>query len=103
MARGQSTESVYYVFIYFDSRKIDLFTYGTLIFDYEPFYIGKGCNGEYKSYLSIANNFKRQDYKSKKIRKIRKETDNEVPVYFYIKNLSEKEAFERIVKSTQEQ
>ena len=44
--REYNTEKKFYTYIYFDPRKVGPFMYGDLSFDYEPFYVGKGSNGE---------------------------------------------------------
>ena len=35
--------SIFYVYAYLDPRKPGVFQYKDFRFDYEPFYIGKGC------------------------------------------------------------
>lgn len=35
----------FYVYIYFDTRKVGVFEYFPWRFKYEPFYVGKGCDG----------------------------------------------------------
>ena len=44
-------ENKYYIYAFLDSSKSGKFIYGELIFDYEPFYIGKGCGDRIKSSL----------------------------------------------------
>ena len=51
MARIVSLEEKFYVYIYFDPMKPGTFTYGNLTFNYEPFYVGKGCNGRMDDHL----------------------------------------------------
>lgn len=41
----------FYVYAYLDPRKLGTYDYGGLRFDYEPFYIGKGCRSRDKEHL----------------------------------------------------
>ncbi len=61
----------FYVYAYLDPRKQYHYIYDDLIFNYEPFYIGKGKNDRSKSHLQ-AHILKNNSIKSNKILKIKK-------------------------------
>jgi hypothetical protein len=44
-------KNIYYVYVYLDPRKFGVFEYGSLKFDYEPFYVGKGTNKRMYAHL----------------------------------------------------
>jgi len=84
-------ENKHYVYIYLDTRKPGKYIYGDLIFDFEPFYIGKGKNNRIKQHIfnfsKITNLEKRN-----KIIAITKQT-GKPPLYFKIfENLTNDEA-----------
>ncbi len=90
----------FYVYIYLDPRREDIYKYGQYIFYYEPFYVGKGCKKQYKSHLLEAynkrdlNNKNRGNYKCNKIRKIRNDINREPIIVKLYNRLTEKEAFQ---------
>lgn len=49
----------FYVYTYLDPRKKGLFEYGEYEFEYEPFYVGKGKNRQWKRISSRSDHFKR--------------------------------------------
>jgi hypothetical protein len=59
-----------YVYIYLDTRKSGKFIYYDLEFDYEPFYVGKGCGDRYNNHLNEKKVVNR--HKSGKIENIKK-------------------------------
>jgi hypothetical protein len=65
-------ENEYYVYIYLDPRKPGVYEYGGLKFDYEPFYVGKGCQKRKLSHLNESSLKRGND--SPKVAKIRKIT-----------------------------
>ena len=67
-------EDKYYVYVYLDPRKLGEFIYEDLKFDFEPIYIGKGCNYRYRSHLYI-DKTKKNPYLMGKIKNI-KEINN---------------------------
>ncbi len=92
-------ENKFYTYIYLDPRKSGNYICGNYTFEYEPFYVGKGKNGQWISHLITAKkenvNLTRSDnlHKYGKIRKILNE--NLEPIILKVKeNLSEQEAFE---------
>ena len=44
----------FYTYIYLDSRKSGNYVYGEYVFNFEPFYVGKGKYEQYTSHLRIA-------------------------------------------------
>ena len=61
----------YYVYAYLDPRKQGFFKYDEIVFDYEPFYIGKGYKERKFDHIKDADNVKFHNYKLNKIRKIK--------------------------------
>lgn len=64
------SENRYYVYAYLDPRKNGEYKYGDFYFEYEPFYIGKGCRWRLTQHISQAKNNKR--HKSPRTQKINK-------------------------------
>lgn len=83
----------FYVYAYLDPRKPGKYKYGKYKFDYEPFYIGKGCSERISRHLSLSyQNAKINPLKEAKIRKII--ALKLIPVSIKIKiNLTENKAF----------
>lgn len=85
-------EFQYYVYVYLDPRKPGNYIYGTYTFEYEPFYIGKGCNNRAYSHLSIKKHH--NSYFSNKIKKIRKECGCSPIIIKYKEMLLENTAYD---------
>ena len=83
-------ENNFYVYVYLDTRKQGNFNYNDLHFDYEPFYIGKGCGKRMFFHLFESANSKSK-IRYNKIRKIR-QSGLEPIVYKLSDNLFEKDA-----------
>jgi group I intron endonuclease len=82
----------YYTYIYLDPRKPGKHTYGEYTFDYEPFYVGKGCGNRLNEHLTKELNYTYNTFKSSKIRKILNE--GETPLILKVKeNMLENEAY----------
>jgi hypothetical protein len=86
----------YYTYVYLDPRKPGIFEYNIskrkkVIFDHEPFYVGKGKNKRHVSHIYLKNsNYIHNTYLTNKINKIYKET-NSLPTIIKVKeNISEK-------------
>lgn len=78
----------FYVYIYLDPRKKGNYIYDDLDFEYEPFYVGKGCGYRYLHHLNDSKNH----YKINKIAKIIKE--GYFPIILKIfENLEESESY----------
>ncbi len=82
----------FYVYVLLDPRKPGEYKYGEFVFPYEPFYVGKGKNGRAGEHFQIRN--QSDDHKSRKIRKIYKETGLEPIIAKPYENLFEEVSFE---------
>ena len=58
----------FYTYIYLDVRKPGVYKCGDYVWDYEPFYVGKGKGGRYLDHLK-ENRLKYHSYKNNKIKK----------------------------------
>jgi len=87
----------FYVYVYLDPRKEGNFIYNKLKFNYEPFYIGKGCGKriDFHLYESASTKSKIRFNKIKSIRK----SNVEPIVYKLYENLTEEDSL-RIEKET---
>ena len=64
-------EAKYYVYAYLDPRKKGEFSYGDYKFEYEPFYIGKGCQERCLDHLQPNRlQTEKNTYKGRKIKKL---------------------------------
>jgi len=75
----------YYVYVYLDVRKPGSYVYENVRFEYEPFYVGKGCGDRCYTHLEESSNIKNDEHRHRKIRKIIQETGNE-PEIIKVKN-----------------
>lgn len=100
----------FYVYVYFDPRKSGIFVYEDFLFEYEPFYVGKGCGNQCYSHLTESynnidlqrkTNKNRGTYKCNKIRKIKSEINSKPIIVKLYQNLQEVNAFDlekRLIK-----
>jgi len=88
----------FYTYVYLDPRKSGKYVYGDYIFDYEPFYVGKGHANQYTSHLREAEKHlvPKKFMNKHKFYKIKNILDSGLkPTIIKIKdNLNENEAFE---------
>ena len=83
----------FYIYIYLDQRKPGIWTFEDKIFDYQPFYIGKGTRNRldihlYKSMMNV------KSIKNSIIKSIIEET-GELPIHYKIyEKLDESESFD---------
>lgn len=82
--------NIYYVYILFKTYKVGVFKYGDLLFDMEPFYIGKGKNSRIEQSIDTRKN--KNLYKNHILEKIHR-SDLTVTSVKFKENLSESEAF----------
>jgi DNA-binding transcriptional ArsR family regulator len=82
----------YYVYVYLDPRKEGRFRYGDYDFDYEPFYVGKGCGNRYLKHLTENEKDTANTFKFRVIEKIK--STNRLPIIIKVENeLNEGEAY----------
>jgi len=88
--------NVFYVYALLDPRKPGSFQYrNSQLFDYEPFYIGKGKGTRCFHHIGQIKNAKKENTpKSNKIRKIFREAEIEPIIVKVQENLFEEQAFE---------
>lgn len=79
----------FYVYAYLDPRKPGKFVYGNFIFDFEPFYVGKG---KYNRITEGLVNKRENKFKIAKINKIKKSNLDVIYLKIY-ENLTEIDAF----------
>ena len=96
--------NIYYTYIYLDPRKPGLYKYKlseyeNAVFEYEPFYIGKGKKNRDKHHLYLRTSNKTHNkHLTSKIKKIIEETNENPIILRYIDNVVEKEALDLEVK-----
>lgn len=84
-------EKDYYVYIYLNQLKEGVWSFKDHIFEYQPFYVGKGKKKREKSHL-YPSSLRKKSYKNNTIKKVLKETGEE-PIHFRIyENLTNEEA-----------
>ena len=81
----------FYVYVYLNPLKKGTYTFNDIVFDYAPFYIGKGCGDRYKQHLRESSK-NHNKHKDNTIEKIKREL-NTLPIIKIIYNqLEENEA-----------
>jgi len=82
----------FYVYVFLDPMKPGECKYGDYMFEYCPFYVGKGKSNRLRRSLYLYSDNKRNTFKMLKIRKLRK-LGHEPIVLKYLNYLTELEAF----------
>ncbi len=88
----------FYVYVLLDPRKPGYYQYGDKCFDFEPFYIGKGCRNRKDFHKYEKLDKKDNSHKARKIRNIFKETGKDPIVQKIDRFLSEEDAFKREIE-----
>jgi len=78
----------YYVYVLLDSSKMGDYIYQDIVFEYEPFYIGKGCGNRIKHTL-----YDKKAFKYSKIKNL-KDKDIDIIAIKLLENLDNETAFE---------
>ena len=71
------------MYAFLDTRKPGKYRYGKYTFEYEPFYIGKGCGNRSSVHFISTNEKNRNPYKTNKINKIIRATKKRSKNYSY--------------------
>ena len=85
--------SDFYVYALLDPRKPGKYRYGKLRFDYEPFYVGKGCGKRHDAHFKVNPSKVYNKWKDRKIRRIQKETGSDPIVRILKRDVVESTAF----------
>jgi len=64
----------FYTYVYLDPRKPGIYTYDKYVFDYEPFYVGKGCGNRMYEHLRLVDKDPYNPHKVNRIKKIQADT-----------------------------
>ena len=91
-------DNEYYVYVFLDGTKPGRYQYEDLIFDFEPFYIGKGIKNRINDSFKEGNYYNHITFKSNKINHIIK-NGGEVIRYKIYENLTNKESCELEINS----
>lgn len=86
----------YYVYVFLDPRKPGEFKYGKYLFNYEPFYVGKGRGKRIKQHYNPGE-LSRNTLKNTKIKAIINSNLKPIEIYLY-ENSTESESLEREIE-----
>ena len=81
-------EKMDYVYVYLDPRKPGEYVYNDYKFEYEPFYVGRGCNGRAYAHLKEKQDSELYKY----IQEIINDTDTIPIIKYYKRGLTTLEA-----------
>lgn len=85
-------DCIFYVYVYLDPCKPGTYIYGDYLFNYEPFYIGKGCGNRKDDHIKYGN--KENKHFDRRIKKIRRIVGHDPFVMPYKEFLTEQTSFE---------
>lgn len=88
-------ENIFYIYVYLDPRKPGHFEYGSLVFEYEPFYIGKGKGRRLFEHIRLSKKDPYNPHKVNRILRIKKDTGTDPIIVKVFEQLIESEALER--------
>lgn len=83
-------ENKYYVYAYLDPSEKGEFNFEDLVFEYKPFYIGKGSGRRFKDHLKNIS-LQKNTHKNNKIKKILSEGKEPIILFIY-KDLTQEES-----------
>lgn len=95
-SKGQTPEKDYFVYVLCDPRKPGQYTYGTLVFTAQPFYVGKGKGKRPQAHINEAKASAKSNHKLNTIRAILREGME--PEVAFSKYMTEQEALEKEIK-----
>lgn len=96
---AMSNEKIFYNYIYLDPRKSGKYIYDDYVFDYEPFYVGKGKNRRKYDHLNyILTHEKFKNTCKNNIIKAILSVNLEPIIIEYYSNLTEQESFEKEIE-----
>ena len=78
--------------MYLDTRKKGEYKYANYVFEYEPFYVGRGIRYRYKEHTKETKQNTKNTPKLNKIHKIKKETGTDPFIDIRFKGLTKEEA-----------
>ena len=80
-------ENIYYVYVFLDQMKEGIYNYGgEYMFNYEPFYVGKGKNGRYSSHLKGKSHNKELRARIDYIKETTKTEPTIMKLYYHLSN-----------------
>lgn len=89
----------YYVYVYLDPRKKGSFIYEDILFENEPFYVGKGYGLRINEHL-YKSSLKRKNHKNSKIKKILEGGSNPIKIKIF-EGLTEEQALKKEIEIIQ--
>lgn len=92
LPKDRAVGGIFYVYVYLDIRKPGYFQYGDRVFDFEPFYVGKGKGCRYRMHMGKTPS----DHRNHRVHLVKKiyQVTGQIPKVVRISNLQESEAFD---------